>query len=306
MHAVTERERPLVENRTASLMERLELGEVIHFPECPFAFLDEEDNEFLLEQRLSNSLHKNISYAADTHNLTGALLRSREQRQRLESLLARFSERADMWLADQLPRYASDCRRERVSLSPAEEATRPLRHTARNDLLHIDAFPTRPTRGRRILRLFVNVSLSEPRIWVTSERFPKLLSRYGTRAGLPADLRSTWWTKLRRSVFGAFDAKQRSSTPYDEFMHRFHNFLKLNDEFQEKSAKRLWSFAPGSAWLFFTDYVSYANLRGRFLLDQTFLVAPQTLLLPQQAPLELLRHACRRTTVEAVGTPHAG
>lgn len=290
-----------VENalQTETLAQRLERGELIHFPECPFAFLDDEDQEFLLQQKLRGSLHKNISFDVDRERLTGHQRVHAAQEKRLAGLLARFSERTELWLAEALPRYAANWRRERVSLSPTEEVTRCLRQKARNDLLHIDAFPTRPTKGRRILRFFVNVNPTDARIWLTAECFPKLLARFGKQVGLPTDLRPGWWTKLRRRVLGAFEPKLRQTTPYDEFMHRLHDFLKLNDEFQEKSAKHLRSFAPGSAWLFFTDYLSYANLRGRSLLDQTFLVAPETLALPGESPLELLRHACRRTDTVA-------
>lgn len=293
MHAVSELPR-LDEQRTAAA-GRLERGDLLHYRECPFTFLDDEDHHFLLQQRLGSFLHKNISYDPDTKALTGALRTAPEQEQRLITVLERFSERVELYLADQLPNYAGAWRRGRVSFSPEEEATRNLRCTARNDLLHIDAFPTRPTRGWRILRFFVNLSPHDPRIWVTSDGFPKLLSRFAGQAGLPNRLRSGWWTKLRRNVLGAIDPHQRRISPYDDFMHRLHNVLKLNDDFQDKSSRRLWSFPPGAAWLFFTDGISYANLRGRFLLDQAILISPQALLHPQDSPLELLRHACRRT-----------
>jgi hypothetical protein len=279
----------------STLADRLERGEVIYFAQCPFAFLDNDEHEFLLQQRLRSSLHKNISFDPLSERLSGFRPGTAEQEARLAALLARFSEHAERWLAQYLPRYATTAWRDRVSFSPTEEVTRSLRQKARNDLLHIDAFPKRPTRGRRVLRLFVNVNRSDPRIWLTSERFPRLLERYGRQIGLPSDLRPGWWTKLRTRVLGAFEPKRRQTTPYDEFMHRLHNFLKLSDEFQEQSSKRLWSFAPGSAWLAFTDYVSYASLRGRFLLDQLFLVPAESLTLPREAPLAILTEACRRS-----------
>jgi len=279
----------------APLADRLERGDLIDYRECPFSFLDDEDHAFLLQQRISSSLHKNISYDPATKKLTGHRRVSSEQSAQLAGILDRFSERIEMWLAGQLPAYAASWRRERVSLSPEEEVTRCLRLTARNDLLHIDAFPTRPTRGWRILRFFVNISPQDPRIWVTSDRFAHLLERYGAQARLPGHLRSGWWTKLRRNVLGAIHPGRRRISPYDDFMHRLHDILKMNDNFQDKSSRRLWTFAPGSAWMFFTDGLSYANLRGRFLLDQTFLIPPHALACPEHAPLELLRQACATT-----------
>src|SRR5207245_10467332 len=79
---------------------------------------------------------------------------------------------------------------------------------------------------------------------------------------------------------------------YDSFMLRFHDYLKANDEFQEHGPKRFWSFAPGSAWLVFTDVASHAALRGRFALEHSYFVAPETLSLPELSPPALLERAC--------------
>jgi len=38
-------------------------------------------------------------------------------------------------------------------------------------LLHIDAFPSRPMHGRRILRFFANVAPDAPRHWRVGEPF---------------------------------------------------------------------------------------------------------------------------------------
>src|SRR5437764_4867581 len=48
-------------------------------------------------------------------------------------------------------------------------AVRQLAQKSRNDLIHVDAFPTRPTNGNRILRVFSNISPDIPRVWVTTE-----------------------------------------------------------------------------------------------------------------------------------------
>jgi hypothetical protein len=159
---------------------------------------------------------------------------------------------------------------------------------ARNDLLHVDAFPSRPTNGHRILRLFVNVNLSEPRIWATSEPFGKLLERFGAEVGLPTTQRAGW----TRQVLKLFHPGRARRSAYDTFMLRFHNFLKANDEFQEHGPKRFWTFVPGSAWLVLTDVASHAALRGRFALEHSYFVAPEALALPDESPPTLLERAC--------------
>jgi hypothetical protein len=277
---------------TGTLEERLERGEVIHFPVCPFSLAQGDDHQFLLEQRLASRAHKNISYDPITGKASAFRWRSEAQSERLRLLLASFAESATSWLAAVLPRYSLSWQRDRVSYRPEEEATRRLRQTARNDLLHVDAFPSRPTRGYRILRLFANINPVEPRVWVTSEPFAKLLARYGKEVGLPSHQVLGWLRRLRQGVLGLFSSGRRRRTPYDSFMLRFHDFLKANDDFQEHGLKRYWHFLPGSAWLVFTDTASHAVLRGRFALEHSYFVAPEALVLPEESPPNLLARVC--------------
>src|SRR5262249_25686496 len=145
---------------------------------------------------------------------------------RLRQVLEGFSAEVTGWLERVAPEYAGGCRKDRVSYRPLEEAGRKARVTARNDLLHVDAFPTPPTVGHRILRVFANINPSEPRVWVTSDPFAVLLERYGAAAGLPG--RGLWWREL---AGGVLRLAGRDSE-YDAFMRRFHDYLKTNDAFQ--------------------------------------------------------------------------
>jgi hypothetical protein len=274
-----------------SLAEQLECSELVYYPTCPFPIPEGEDRQFLLQQRLVRGPHKNISYDPLSGKLNGYQYHGPGQSDRLGSLLAGFSANATAWLATVLPEYAASWTLDRATLRTEEEATRQLRLTARNDLLHVDAFPTRPTNGRRILRCFVNISPDEPRIWVTSEPFLRLLERYGQEAGLPSRRGGRSW-RLQDFVLRIFRPGRARRSLYDAFMLRFHDFLKKNDRFQEKCAKRYWRFPPGSAWLVFTDAVSHAALRGRGALEQTWFVAPEALVRPDAAPAACLEKAC--------------
>jgi hypothetical protein len=220
----------------ASLEERLERGQLLTFAPCPFPLPAGAALTFLLEQRLKNSYHKNISYNPGSDTVAGLL-----------------------------PQYAPHLQRDRASFRPEEEATRALRLTARNDLLHLDAFPSRPTRGYRILRLFVNLNPSDERVWVTSETFARLLERFGPKVGLPVGDGSNWARRLGQGLLGLFQPGMQERTPYD---------------------------SPGTAWLAFTDALSHAELRGQYALEHSFFVAPQSLALPEEAPAALLQRAC--------------
>jgi hypothetical protein len=276
--------------------ERLERGEVVYYPACPFEVPAAADHAFLLAQQLG-PMAKNISYNPATDKAAGFLRQSPQQAERLRAILAAFSRSVTTWVAENLPRYTRDWRPDQVSFRPLEEATRRLRHKARNDLLHVDAFPNRPARDHRILRVFVNVNPSEPRVWVTSDPFAKLLERYGGAAGLPPAGGPGVFGQVRQGLVGLFKPKIRGRTVCDSFMLRFHDYLKANEAFQERGPKRLWTFPPGSAWLALTDTCSHAVLRGRYALEHSYFIAPSAQALPDESPAALLARACRATAV---------
>jgi hypothetical protein len=278
-------------NPAAELAERLERGELLTFAPCPFALPEGKERSFLFEQALLSS-KKNISYNPETETVTGFAYRSDEQKAQITGLLKTFSLKAQDWLRGVLPQYACGWRLDRVSYRPEEEATRKLRLTARNDLLHVDAFPSRPTKGYRILRLYVNIHATDPRVWVTSDTFEKLLADYGRAIGLPNLFTEGWAWRIGQGLLSIFQPGSGKRTVYDRFMLRLHHFLKTNEAFQEHAARRFWHFAPGTLWLAFTDSLSHADLRGRFALEHSFFVAPATLALPDQAPAALLERAC--------------
>jgi hypothetical protein len=278
----------------APLEARLERGEVVFYPHSPFPLPTGEGLRFLLRQRLGSAAHKNVSYNPATGRVGGVARRGAEEAARLGDVLAAFSRDVTQWLTRTLPRYRGAWRLDLVSYRPQEEATRRLRHTSRNDLLHVDAFPTRPTGGDRILRVFANINPSEPRIWVTSEPFARLLERYGEAVGLPGRSGPGWLVQLGAGVLRLFRPGRARRTAYDQFMLRFHDYLKLNDEFQERSPKRLWTFPPGSAWMTMTDACSHAVLRGRYALEHSYFIPESALARPDESPAALLKAACAR------------
>jgi len=286
VHASTQFE----DSRTLAV--RLERGEVIYYPICPFPLPSDEDLEFLRRDiQLGGSVHKNVSYKPLKNKLGGTGRLSASIKERLRLTLCDFATKATDWLTTAIPEYADGWRRDMVSYRPLEEATRSLRLTARNDLLHVDAFPTRPTNGWRILRVFVNINPSEPRVWVTSDPFARLLEKYGEKAGLPrADM--PLLTRIVQTVPRLFRESVLRRPEYDHFMHRFHNYLKRNEVFQEKTTKRVWHFPPFSVWMTMTDTCSHSVLRGRFALEHSYFINPATLVLPDESPAALLEKMC--------------
>jgi hypothetical protein len=265
---------------------RLEEGELLYFPVCPFRLPAGNDAAFLRELQPLGPAPQ-IAYDPREGRLECGRFTQANAAERLAGLLREFSNAATGWLANELPEYVGRWTRDRATWRGEEEATRRLRLHARNDLLHVDNFPERPTAGRRLLRLFVNLNVVEPRVWQTSERFPALLTRYQRRMRLPSLSREEWCTPLN----GLQRLLQRdlSGRPaYDSFMLKLQQFMRGDEEFQEKAPKRVWQFPPGSAWVLFADGLSHAVLRGQYALEHSFFVPLTALAGPELAPVNQL------------------
>ncbi|MGH9775883.1 MAG: Kdo hydroxylase family protein [Candidatus Acidiferrales bacterium] len=286
--------------------EELEKGNILYWPAVPFDF-PEEEQEFLLHWHATSSrFHKNIAYRPSEDKITGLPQSKTEEAQRLHKILRGYSRRVYDFLSGLVPAYREGWRRDFASFRPYEEQGRDIRLRARNDLLHTDAFPTRPIHGDRILRFFTNINPSEPRVWVTGETFEALAERYARSAGLPKnddDGTAGWFSRAWKRAAAALKIPGADRSPYDDFMHRFHNFLKENEQFQKECPKQRWEFPPGSCWMVFTDMVSHSVLSGRFALEQTFIISRDTLALPQHAPVAVLERLCGHRL--AAGLPGA-
>src|SRR5262249_28460487 len=77
---------------TPPLDERLERGEIVFFPVCPFPLPQGDDHRFLLGQRLAGRSHKNISYDPATGRAGGFRTKSAAEARRLRDLLAAFAD----------------------------------------------------------------------------------------------------------------------------------------------------------------------------------------------------------------------
>ncbi len=281
-------------DREREACRALEGGHILLFSETPFE-LTEPERQFLLRRRQAEGgYHKNIAYRPAGDRVTGVARQNQEDERRLKELLRAYSGRAVRFAAGLLPRYGAKWRVDFASFRPQEEAGRRLSTHARNDLLHVDSFPTRPTHGDRIFRFFTNVNPAAPRVWRTGETFPELAERYAVSSGILSDI-------TRPSVARRFLSAARSAglpvsvrPPYDEFMHRFHNFLKENEAYQKSARAEQIQFPPGSTWMVFTDDVTHSVLSGQYALEQTFLIARESLLFPEVSPIAVLERIAGR------------
>src|SRR5262249_46245150 len=154
---------------------------ILFLPTAPVP-LAEADRAFLLAQEQSgNAYHKNIAYRPGSDRLSAADAATPEDAERLRAILQVFSRDAAAFVEQALSPYLGYLALDYASFRPVEEEGRPMRLRARNDLLHVDSFPTRPTRGGRILRFFVNINPAEPRVWHTTDGFEPLAASFRDR-----------------------------------------------------------------------------------------------------------------------------
>lgn len=266
--------------------EQLERGKILYWPSVPFDF-PSSDLEFLQGQTASGSrFHKNVSYRPSQDVMRGSEATGAD-RERLHTCLRQFSMRVVTFTAAVLIPYQSRWKLDYTSFRPLEEEGRSLPLHKRNDLLHVDSFPTRPTGGARILRVFVNISRSKPRVWLTGEPFSDLAARFSDLLGLQEFAGKRPNSPFRRAAF-AMGFGGDLHTRYDRFMLHFHDWLKENSEYQKDANATRLEFPPLSCWMVFTDTVPHAVLSGQHAMEQTFIIPIDAMVEPDVAPIRVL------------------
>jgi hypothetical protein len=285
---VDERPGETVREREARLGRALEAGDILLFPRTPFP-LPAEDRAFLLAQRQTDaSYHKNIAYRPRQDRVTGMASTRPEDAERLRRVMRDYSRHVVAFTAGLFPSYAAAWRLDYASFRPQEEAGRRLSLRARNDLCHVDAFPTRPSGGDRLMRVFTNVNPTVSRIWLTGGTFAELAPRFARASGLLDRARRDGLARRARRLGRALGLPLTVRPPYDQFMLSFHHFLKENAAYQRDEPKARVEFPPDATWIVFTDMVSHAVLSGQFALEQTFVVSRSSLVTPETAPIAVL------------------
>ena len=266
--------------------DQLERGKIISFPHVPFEF-PQADCDFLLSQKQTGSrFHKNISYRP-IHDILKGVSSDSPDRDRLQGIMGNFSRQAAAFVENFLAPYAGKLKMDFASFRPLEEQNRDLPLHKRNDLLHVDAFPTRPTRGARILRFFININPAAERVWNVGEPFDSLLPRLARAQNITPRFRGGF-SRAMAHVAASIGLPVADRSRYDEYMLYLHDWLKENTDFQENWPKQQVSFPPGCAWMVYTDGVPHAVLSGRYALEQTFIVPAEAFVTREVAPIHVL------------------
>jgi hypothetical protein len=272
------------EQQTA--IRTLEGGGVLLLPHLAFEL--QSDERRFLSPAWSNGRAKNISL--EGNELKGAR-GDPESLAALAQMVARYAEHAGALVTGLFPRYAPYVKRARTSFRPQPAVGRTLSWRKDDSRLHIDAFPSRPNHGERILRVFSNVNPVEDRVWRVGEEYAAMAQRFLPQIrrqlpGTPALLALLHVTKGIRSE-------------YDHLMLGMHDKAKADLGYQRDCPQQTVRFPPGATWLCFSDQVMHAAVSGQYMLEQTIHLPVTALYDPESSPLAILERLCGRRLLPA-------
>lgn len=261
----------------------LERGEVLFFPQLPFAIAPDERAVFT-PSILSSSKNTSFDPASGRVGGTSAV---GEEAEVLSRLLSRFSDTALQLVTALFPKYHKSIDRRRASFRPAEIAGRITSWRKDDTRLHVDSFPASPTGGRRILRVFTNVNPDgRPRSWRVGDDFDAVARRFAPQLRMPLPGSGQLLALLRIT--------KSPRTPYDALMLQLHDRMKADADFQARSPQTAFDFPAGSTWICFTDAVSHAAMAGQYQFEQTFLLPVDAMVNPERSPLRILEQLKNR------------
>jgi hypothetical protein len=222
--------------------------------------LSDAERRFLSPSCLDGKA-KNVSFRPDSGVLKGSDLRGAE-RDELCAMLQGYYEKAAGLLRALCPGYSDSLRAGFTSFRPAEIAGRSTSWRHDDTRLHVDAFPSRPMSGLRILRVFTNVNPKMPRVWRVGEPFEQVARHF-----LPEikPLRS-----LTASILAWVRITKGRRTEYDHYMLGIHDRMKADEKYQAEVGQTRLEIAPGTTWACYTDSVSHAAMAGQFAFEQIF------------------------------------
>jgi 3-deoxy-D-manno-oct-2-ulosonic acid (Kdo) hydroxylase len=249
---------------------------VLFAPALHFELLEREQ-QFLSPACLDGK-SKNISFRPATGAVNGAS--AAIDCEAITAMLRRYYEKSSALMDALCPEYRGKLSPGFTSFRPAEIAGRMTSWRKDDTRLHVDAFPSRPLEGLRIMRVFSNVNPEAPRMWRVGEPFeavaktflPKIATQFPGSAFVLHALRVT---KTRR-------------TAYDHLMLGIHDGMKADENYQRDCPQVSLAIPPGATWACFTDSVSHAAMSGQFAFEQTFYLPVEAMLDPSRSPLRVL------------------
>ena len=258
----------------------LEAGKVLYFPNfAQHGFAPQKEELALFREDIRDPKTRNISLS-QSGDLKG-VVGDDGTRALMAGMIGRFRAEAESLLGNLVPRYGEHLRRGATSFRPSVVQNRVQSWRADDRRMHVDAFPSRPNYGERLLRVFTNVNLEgEPRVWRVGEPFEDVARRF-----LPkVKPYSAWQAK----VLNALHVTKSLRSEYDHIMLQLHDAMKSDLDYQKNAPQVTFNFPPGCAWVCFSDQTSHAVMAGQYMMEHTLQLSPMHQYDKDASPLAIL------------------
>ncbi|MDR5751396.1 MULTISPECIES: Kdo hydroxylase family protein [unclassified Caballeronia] len=270
-----------------TLLAGVERGKVLYFPNLRFAI--EGGEAALLDPKIADPKRKNISLVPNGGALAG-VLGDAVMQSAVRALVGRYQANARSLVDGLFPEYRGKLRVAPTSLRLHQVETRETSWRKDDSRLHVDAFPSRPNYGERILRVFTNVNPhGAPRVWRVGEPFEDMAKRFlpTIKAQMPG---AAWLMNLLHIT-------KSPRSEYDHLMLHLHDAMKADLDYQKASPQQEMPFPPGCVWVCFSDQTSHAVMSGQYMMEQTFFLPVDAMAQPECAPLGILQRLKGRALV---------
>ncbi|GAB3625386.1 3-deoxy-D-manno-oct-2-ulosonic acid (Kdo) hydroxylase [Pandoraea terrae] len=270
-----------------ALVADVEAGKVLYFPHLAFDI--RADEQRLLDPAIADPKRKNISRDPATDVLVGVAADDATQ-SAVHALVKRYYTQACALIDGLLPEYRGHLRAAPTSLRLHQVETRQTSWRKDDSRLHVDAFPSRPNYGERILRVFTNVNpAGQPRVWRVGEPFETVAQRFLPK--VPAQWPGQAW------LLNAVGVTKRPRSGYDHIMLHLHDGMKADLDYQRDAGQETMPFPPGCVWICFSDQTSHAVMSGQFMMEQTFFLPEAAMVHREFSPLSVLQRLTQRALV---------
>jgi len=264
----------------------LEAGKVLFFPHLGFTLEPEERT--LLRPDIRHAKARNISLNVDG-SLKGAAGDAATQAL-LAGMIGRYRQQALALVHALLPHYTPALRLGPTSYRPMQVESRKQSWRADDRRLHVDAFPTRPNRGERILRVFANINPEGvPRVWRVGASFETIARQFLPRAKpyVAWQARALYRLRITKSL----------RSEYDHVMLQLHDGMKRDMAWQHSCPQETIPFPAGSVWVCFSDQATHAVMSGQYMMEQTLHLPAEHAYDTQASPLAILTRLMGRALV---------
>lgn len=254
----------------------LEMGKILCLVNLPF-LLSEPEQDYLSPAWL-NGKRKNISLEGDQVNGAGGAPQAMSG---MAAMIKRYSRQATSLVTRLFPRYKTQLSPARASFRPSLVQAASSSWRKDDSRLHVDAFPSRPNYGERILRVFTNVNQQAvPRVWRVGEPFEVAAQQFLPKVPrlLPGSARLLHALNITKDV----------RSEYDHIMLHLHDQLKADLNYQKNAQQHEVHFQPGTTWICFSDQVLHAAMSGQYMFEQTFHLPIAAQYHPESSPLKVL------------------